>query len=350
MNIRGRPCQCLALLLVATVAASRGDAQPADAAAMHAGSFVMRPDEQLEVALGDAASRRSALALADQLVAILRRTPALASPVGYSTIVSRPAGSAPAGYDTGMPYHAAVVGALSYFMTQRSASGTATFTNNGGNLPFAIYANMAACEERSTIDTARPLDGGPPVMTGYRRTGEFRGHPVYNGSCVVIAGAGEPLEPVSTERYLRLAVLALRAKQASHRSRNRADAAGGDQRVAAVERMGDSLEAARIADVEAQIAAMSPAVRRRQAAVFNEGQLMPSDVDDADAFPLVQPNSSFFKADRPAGRATLIVVVLPGLQPEIAPPHDEMNDQRLRDVARIVAQLDWAALEAMVRP
>ena len=303
-------------------------AQGADPAT-HPGTFVVAGNQQIELAVhGGPAAECAALALADQLVAVLRRVPSLASPVGFNAVISRATGSAPPPFDAGMPFHAAALGKLTYFDVEQSASGKPVFTDHGGSFPIAIYANMAACEERSTIDDAKELDGGPPVIAGYRLTGEFRGHPVYNGECVVISAGTEPVfTPVTMERYLRLAVLKMRAKQASN-----------------------GQIGAQAAALEAQIAAMSPADRAKQASVLNEGDLMPADASSDDALSLMQPNTALFAGRGAPERAHTVVVAIPGLQPEIPTRRYEMNEQRQRDVVRIKAQLDWTALEGMVRP
>jgi hypothetical protein len=102
---------------------------------------------------------------------------------------------------------------------------------------------------------------------------------------------------------------------------------------------------------QAQLNAMSPAERRRQAAV--DGERL-SDVDSADALPLVQLNPKFYDNTVGATVPQLIAVTIPGLQSGRVPfgfgdgTEDGVRTQ-LAIGARLRDQLDWAALEGLVR-
>ena len=299
-------------------------------------TFVVGADEQYGLAMrGTAAESRAALAGADRLLGVLRSSDVLTHSPDFNTVVHRVTGTAYPGFDTGMPFHYGVIGALRY-------------TSDGGEVPLRAVVNMAACDE-VTADTA--LDGGPPVIIDYRQTGEFRGHAIYNGDCIFITNRGVPaLVPVTKDRYFKLAILKLRARQEAHR--NAAGRANDDsvgRAVARVRQLGDSLATQQIRDVEAQLAAMPPEERREQAAVLNNDQLLPSSLSEDGAMGLMQPNPAFFDRSLAPEVPQLIVVVLPGLQGDVEPSAIPLNAQRARDVARIKAQLDWAALEAMVR-
>jgi hypothetical protein len=61
-----------------------------------------------------------------------------------------------------------------------------------------------------------PLDNGPPVVSGYRITGQFRGHPIYDGECAYVSTRPPLLVPLTKDRYFKLVVLGMRADSIRH--------------------------------------------------------------------------------------------------------------------------------------
>ena len=106
---------------------------------------------------------------------------------------------------------------------------------------------------------------------------------------------------------------------------------------------------------ELKLAAMSPAERRRQAVVihgFDSDSL--TDVTDPTGLPLEQFNVRFFDSATPPYVPQVISVAMPGLQTGFMPFGfgDESNEASRRRVAlgtRLRDQLDWAALEGLLR-
>ncbi len=92
---------------------------------------------------------------------------------------------------------------------------------------------------------------------------------------------------------------------------------------------------------------------------FNTDELV--SMDDPGGSPLVQLNPAFFDQTRPVTAAQLVTVCLPGLQGLENKDYDRLSgserdderaklERRTRDAALIRDHLDWAALEALVKP
>ena len=108
--------------------------------------------------------------------------------------------------------------------------------------------------------------------------------------------------------------------------------------------------------LQALLAAMPASERRRQAAAYvdaRSGERL-SDVDSVDTFPLVQLNARFFDNSLQPTVPQVVGVSMPDLQPGIPPSGfgDGTRDESKRVAAlgaRLRDQLDWTALEALVR-
>lgn len=159
-------------------------AQGSGAAATHPGSLSSAADAQLGTALHSGAQRTLAFAGADKILAIARRDEALAHPVGYAASLRRVAGITTSSEEgtpmAGEAPQFGVRGSIRYFGLEDNGRGGREITPSGGGFSFSIVANglgRFTDMERITI----PLDHGPPVLSAYRRAGEFRGHPIYEG-------------------------------------------------------------------------------------------------------------------------------------------------------------------------
>lgn len=402
-----------ALLSVGVRCFAQGD----DPAKTHHGNFVLRPDAQLGLAVPNAAQRRAAFAAADKLVAILRHDDALATPIGYAAVVHRAAGVTGAGGDSlapGLPVHYAVAGGLNYYAMEDDGHGGQRVGDGGGSFPFLFAVNGIGRLSDMEVITP-PFDHGPPILTDFRVTGQFRGHAVYNGECVFIARRPSvpPFVPVTQARYLTLQILKARADSTRHAAEHRqmdaapgvasaleqwnkdrpkreadmrvtyeqvkkldpksaqafldswraseADAAarlasaapsGADDRIRELARQGSAGEGTMIAAIQAQLNALSPAERKAPAAILEQGAAGDKlgKASDPESQPLVQINPAFFDKTLAVDVPQLVTVCLPGLQAGVEIKRWEWNDQRAHDAALIRDHLDWAALEALVKP
>jgi hypothetical protein len=198
------------------VVATSARAQGTGAALTHPGSLTVNADQAVGMS-APAAQRKSVFAAADRLLAVLRTDDGIAHPIGYAVIASRVAGITRVDGDDdkpvpSLPVHFGVTGRLSYY----DISSTGEMELSGGRVPFSVIANgIGRIENVETIPP--PLDNGAAVVSGYRVTGQFRNHPIYDGSCVVITNRPTPpLLPVTKERYLRLVILGMRADSTRH--------------------------------------------------------------------------------------------------------------------------------------
>ena len=402
----------------------RAHAQGDDAAATHRGEFALRADGQLGLVMRNAAKQRAALAAADKIVAILRRDNALSAPMGYAVVAHRAAGVTGAGGETltpGLPPHYGVLGAINYYALEDDGHGGQHVGDGGGSFRFSVIVNGVGRVEDAE-QAAIPLDHGPPVLQDYRKTGEFRGHPVYNGECVLITRRPSvmPFIPLTKARYITLQLLKARADSARHtaehnqnaghstsdalsqwqrdRPKREADmratydavkaadprsaqqfldawksaeadaearlrsaaSSGADETIKQIERQGEVGEGANIAALQAQLAALSPAEHNAPAAIEQlgvDGERL-TGVDNTASLPLVELNPAFFDGSLPPDTPQIVTVCLPGIQPQgeierwesMQTDRSEWSDRRARDAARIRDQLDWAALEALVKP
>ncbi len=213
---------------LAVVLASPAAAQGTGAALTHHGSLDMSPDQQLGLVVPSPTQRRALFAAADTVLSILKRDDALAKPIGYEVELRRMAGVTEGGDDDhllGKGLHYAVSGVLAYDEVGDDGHGGKTIPRDGDKAPFSIVVN-APGRLTDAEQLAREPDHGPSVLGNVRQTGVFRGHPVYNGDCVVISGKSTPaFVPLTMERYQKLLILNYRADSAYHTTQNRADLA-----------------------------------------------------------------------------------------------------------------------------
>ena len=422
-----------ALPLVAGALASAG-AQRYERATTTPGTLSTVADRQLGLAVPSAAQRRAAFAAADPVLALLRADGALAKPIGYTVALRRVAGITrltPDDRPIDGTLHYGVTGTLSYLVTGDDGHGGRETTAEGGLVGFDVVVNSIGRLTDAEEWTAM-IDTGPSVISSLRQTGEFRGHPIYDGECAVVTSRPvAPFVPLTRERYYKLLILYIRAdsaKNAAAQARDRAAQSGGADGGAAgaaaerARRAADTkaayemmkkldpkaaedfltqskqleaqLQAAASADTGAgsmankmavieqqgavevgrhlhelqdKLDALSPSDRRAPVAVQLHHYLWDwrsdalADINDPDASPLVQVNPDFFDRARPATAPQIVTVCMPGLQGlenksyerlAGAEREDErqMLEQRTRDAVRIRDQLDWAALEALVKP
>lgn len=318
------------------------------------GTLVVAPDERDGDGLTDLAQRRAAFALAGAVLDVFKRDPAITSPVGYTVKLHRVIGSpgTELGGDPAMPYYAGISGAYFGYLLRDGKP----FPEASGMTPIDAFVNTIwACPYSENFDVearGKPMfDGGPPILAGVRRTGEFRGHPIYNTQCVILTSRTEPpFLPVTRERYMRLEILGMRAKLDHFRKQvdyEHLDAkwrAGYDEAIKASEQI--------VAAREAELARMSQQDRAAPAAMRHNGVNDSTLVspDDQDAIPLVTTNPAFFDRSLPPSKAQVIIVNLPFLQAGAKPDRTPDEPDRRAHGERIRDQLDWAALEAMVKP
>ena len=354
---RPRMLACATAMLTAVVSvgvtATLATAQEYRADDSRFGTLAIGTDERDGDGLTDPLQRRAALALAGSLLDVFRRGSAVSSPVGYMVKLHRVIGSSDSelGRAPGMAYFAGVSGAYwGYFLKDGKPDPDAS-----GKTPFASYVNtLWACPYSEDYDVearGKPmLDGGAPILAGVRHTGNFRGHPVYNGECVVITNSSEPpFVPVTRERYMQLETLGMRAKVDRFRKQVDYDHLDPQWRAAYDNTLKESAQI--IAGREAELARMSAADRAAPAAVRHAGSGDSTLVspDDPDASPLVTINPAFFDRSLPPSKAQVIIVDLPFLQTGVTPDRTPDEPARRAHAEKIRDQLDWAALEAMVK-
>jgi len=341
-------------MLVASAASPRtGFAQEWRADETRHGTLTVATDDHPGGGVHDPSARRAAAALADSLLSVLRRDPALSSPIGYTVSLHRVAGSnsGDARAD-GARFYAGVSGAFWGFLLkdgapEPEASGKTPFDAYVNNLWACPYSEDYAIEARGKS----MIDGGLPILAGIRRTGELRGHPIYNGQCIVLTNRREPpFLPVSRERYLKLELLGMRAKLDAFRRQIDYDKLDPNMRAAYDNSLEESnrIITARAAELER----MSAADRAAPAAVRQNGvddsTLVAPDEDGA--APLVTINPAFFDRSLPGGVAQVITVNLPFVQAGVTPQRTPDEPARRAHAEKIRDGLDWAALERMLRP
>ncbi|MDE3128164.1 MAG: hypothetical protein KGL38_09155 [Gemmatimonadota bacterium] len=206
---------------LAALAAGRVAAQGADPAATHAGTLSVRGEQQIGLALAPPAQRRAGYAAAQAIVALLRSDAALARPLGYSVSLAPVAGTTqlvPGGRPATGRIVYGVKGSLDYF---RTAEDGRSVRADGGLVDFSVVVNAPGRYTDAEQVAAQP-DHGPPVLSDIRKTGEFRGHPIYNGECIVVSGRGEaPFVPLAMGRYYQLLILDYRADSVRHAAEHR---------------------------------------------------------------------------------------------------------------------------------
>lgn len=358
-----------------------------------------------------AVEKKLATAGEDALIAILRRDPALTSPVGYSVRLHRSDGRTIAAHAAGLPFDYGLTNYVWYYGWEDHDGSARTIELNGGRFTFTVLVNGTG--EGADINEPLAADGGPPFIRGYRATGTFRGHTVYDGECVFITRSGQPpLIPVTQERYLREQIARLRRDSVRHAEQQqtndgprtmseayaqyerekperearmrevyatvkKTDPAGADRMWADWKKAEDASEkamrddagktdakiaAARseanremqkaIEQFQSELDAMSPEERRRPALVVDLGvgqTRLAHENEAADATPLVQVNAAAYDRTLAPQVPQVVSVCLPGLEGDYARNDRTWTEQRARDAALIRDGMDWPALEALVK-
>jgi len=316
-------------------------------AAMHAGKLVMKADVVNGAVGGNPAQMHAARAMADAILAVVKRDDAIAHPIGYEIALRREIG-VDRDASIGAPFQAgAAWDVWGYSAFVDSHGGESIDTD--GRFGMSVLANSVACDALAVDDVP---DHGLPVVPGMKKTGEYRGHPIWNGQCVIISSNADPAYvPVTRERFMKLHLLALHDEQekgrknltgldAALRAKIEPDLAAFDRAVAAE---------------EARLSAMSAAERSQPATIdwgaggnWKTAQLVPPDKDGAIA--LMSPNAAIYDKKLPPTRVQLLTVFLPFVQRGVKPPRLEEDSLRRAHAEAIRDGLDWAALDAMVRP
>jgi hypothetical protein len=315
------------------------------AAAAHAGKLVMKADE---VTGGRSpAQAQAARAMADGILAVVKRDDAIAHPVGYEIALRREIG---VDRDTpiGAPFAAGAAWDVWGYSVFVDAHGGESIDTDG-RFGMSILANSVSCDALAVDDIP---DHGLPVVPGMRKTGEYRGHPIWNGQCVIISRSAEPAYiPVTRERFMKLHLLALRDEQA----KGRKNLAGVDAALRAKIEPDLAAFDRAVAAEQARLDAMSASERAQPATIdwgaggnWKTAQLVPSDRDGAVA--LMSPNPAIYDGKLPPAQVQVVSVFLPFVQRGVKPPRLEEDSLRRAHAEAIRDGLDWPALDAMVRP
>ncbi len=359
-------------VLLSASAQAQGDPQT------HPGSLSTKPDVGFGKQMPPGPQRTAALAEAQSVLDVLRTDPALTSPIGYAVVVKRLASARLPGDAPGMPYHAAILGAIDYFGWQDDGRGGKEIGPTGGIVPFHIAINTFG-NDGEIENTDEELDHGPRILYDLKETGEFRGRPVYNGACTYISHRPvPPLIPLTRERYYKLQLIQARAdsvKFASDRTKEtstpasdalarflhdrpereasnrkmiesvrtmggdtaairqmtqvfaetekqqeaglRAAAAGdADQKYQGIIEEGRQGQIAHIAQLQATLDGMSPEERKTPSYLIDHGRGMytPGNKGDDDWFLPMQPNPAFYDQSIAPSTPQLLWMCLPGLQ------------------------------------
>lgn len=340
-----------AVVLLAPTGPLAAQAQEGVAVEQHAvGSLTIRGAIPFDGDVTSPARRRAANATIDRLIAVLRADPGVAHPAGYDITANRVMGRARAGYDVGAAYHAGLWGNVWQIASRGDGHGGREVVD-AGKLPFALLTNTAWCD--GEYANAAP-DGGPPILEGVRQTGQLHGHPVYDGKCILITARPVPaFVPVTRERYLRIQVRQLEAQAAKTRKDDKQmHAQGQDPRFVALFDSSVIVMDSLVGAAKAQLDSLTPPERSTPAWVLHQDAHDSSLVDPgtAGAAPLMSENPALFDATLPPDQPQVIALLLPFAQPDVAPTGFEEDPERRANVQAIVHGLDWAALEAMVRP
>jgi hypothetical protein len=381
------------------------------------------------------AQRAAASATANRVIAILRRAPMIANPVGHTVGIRAAAFPRQPGDAPGVPYHVIIFVRSRYFALGDNGRGGKSVDADAIGLDVTIGVNAAGYPAEME-NTDAEADHGTRIMGAdeaglevYRTTGSFHGKPFYGGSCTYLTHRSvPPIVPVTKERYLNIQLLTLRGSQAFHDKQRAQDGAyssnkqlqeflrgrpareaqnqktfdalksagaseaqlqqmkeemakvekqqeealrksttdGTDQRMNDIVAEGRAGEAHNVAQQQAQLDALSPAERRSPVAVVAEGRhvfQIAQSMEDTTALPLMQPNASFYDTSLGPDAAQLIWICgyhLQGLEDRgyerLAEGSDSWrqekayNERRIRDIARFRDQLDWNALDALLKP
>jgi hypothetical protein len=355
--------------------------------------------------------KKTVTAAEDALIALLKRNPALASPIGYDVVLHRSDGRTQTASAFGLPIDYGVTSYIWYKGWETGPSGARSIATNNGRFNFTVLVN--ATGQGADVNEPLAADGGPSLIRGYRRTGTFRGHDVYDGECVFITASGRaPLIPVTRERYLTAKIAELRQSSARHTAQQQAagtsvmsdhyakflrdrpkreaemrkvydeikksdpasantmmeewkkaeteseqqirNANGGadvDRQLQQARAEGNAAAAEAIQRLESELAAMSPTDRKRPAFIVNlgVGQTRLAGDGDEEATPLVQVNEAAYDKSLGPDAPQVLSACLPGLQEGFPKEDREWTPQRARDAILIRDGLDWASLEAIVK-
>jgi hypothetical protein len=226
-------------------------------------------------------------------------------------------------------------------------NGTAT-REATGRMKVYVLVNALTCGSDDQLPAE--LDGGPRMLSTMRRTGTFHGHPVYDGTCVILSHRpGTPVVPVTRERWLRLHTEYFRrqlAKVAEARAQLVQMHASLDEFDQDVARLRQHVQ-----DLDGQLAAMPPAERTAPAWVHeSHGDTALVAPDTPDAVPLQQVNTAFVDRALPNDAPQAIAVVIGDGILESTWQNDGDRAFRWQIAQRVRDGIDWAALEAMLRP
>ena len=358
--------------LLSTDALAQGDPKT------HPGALSIKPDVHLGKEIPAGAQRTAEFAAAQSVLDVLRADAALTSPIGYTVVVKRLASARLPADGPGMPYHAAILGALDYFGFEDNGRGGKEIGPTGGTVPFHVAINTFG-DQGEIESTDEEADHGPRVLYDLKETGRFRGRPVYNGACTYVAHRPvPPLIPLSKERYYTLELIKARGESSRHATQratetstptndalerflrdrpkreasNRqtidavrkmggdtatirqmteafrdaekqqeaglrsAPAGGADRRYQEIVKEGREGEAANIAQLQAKLDALSPEERKSPAYLIDHGRGMYTlgTKDDDDVMLPVQPNPAFYDQSIAPSVPQLLWVCLPGLQ------------------------------------
>lgn len=315
------------------------------AAALQPGKLVMTSDVVSGAVGRNAAQMQSARTMADGILAIVKRDAAIGHPVGYEIALRR---TVERDRDTpiGAPFQAGArwdVWGYSVFVDTHGAESIET----DGRFGMSILTNSVSCDALPVDDIP---DHGLPVVPGMRTTGEYRGHPIWNGQCVVIASRSEPAYvAVTRERFMKMHLLALREEQ----QKGRKNLAGVDAALRAKIEPDLAAFDRAVAGEQARLDAMSATERTQPATIdwgaggnWKTAQLVPADKDGAVA--LMSPNPAIYDTTLPPTRVQVVTVFLPFVQRGVKPPRLEEDSLRRAHAEAIRDGLDWTALEAMV--
>ena len=340
----------VALAFVATIAV-RTAPRGAHADRRQSGTFVIGSDQLIGGQPVDAAYRPAAQTLAQTVRDIVARNSAVASPSGFSVRIHRVMGRRTdwAHFDSGLPFFAGAVGVL--FSAGARPSATAWSAPN-----FGIYVNTVLQCPVSTFSLPNAHGAvaqvdGMPIIEGGRRTGDFRGHPVYDTDCIILTrGSRAPFIAVTRERYRRLEIDAIKGQLEEVRKQRAAQASNAALQSALQE--AETEIAKLIAQRERAAAAESAADRARPAFVRPDGAESPlANPDEDGAIPLSTPNPALFDRSLPPSAVQVVSVYLPfaqsgaranGLPPDLGEEWRPI-EERIRD------QFDWSAIAALLQ-
>jgi hypothetical protein len=362
---------------------------------------------ELPLPTADAATAKTG---EDWLIALFRRNQALADPTGFKAVMHRSEGRTIAAKALGLPFDYGITTTLTPFGW--ADDGKRTIEANQTSFDFVVLVDGTGLG--ADINEPLAADGGPSLIRGYRKTGTFRGHDVYDGQCVFITRNGQPpLIPVTRERYLREKIAGARRDSTRHVGQQKANgnsvmsdyyaqylrdkpkreaemkktydmikktdpaaadkmmadwrqseaesekqiraSSGGadvDQQIGKLRAQGNAAAGEAMQKLQDQLDAMSASDRKRQAFIVDlgVGQTRLANDDDSDATPLVQINPAAYDKRLGLGVAQVVSVCLPGLQSDFDRNDQHWNPRIAKSTALIRDGFDWAALEGLVKP